>query len=296
MTQITGSRQTALIAGCGYTGLRLGQRLVEEGLRVVGTSQRAERPDMQAAGIEVLTGPLHAPTILTAIEKLKPSLVAYFVPPQRTGDPLPLVLEAARHPALEAFTYASSSSVYGDHGGAWVDETTPIVDNETGDPLRHAAEQLMIEAGQHGAPTRVCRITGIYGPGRTLRQVLESGHYTLIKDHDVWVGRIHVDDLVSGFLAAWRRGRAGRVYNMVDERPHLASEFANLSAHLNHLPRPALITAAEARQRYEAPELRRKLASKRIRCLRLKTELGVQLKYPDYLTGLPAAVESTAHG
>jgi len=276
--------------GCGYTGIRLGRRLIERGLRVVGTSRKADRPDLQSAGIELLTGDLRDPGVLATIRELKPSLVAYFVPPQRSDDPLPLVLDAARNPALEAFIYASSSGVYGDRGGEWVDENTPIVDSETGDPLRHAAERLMSEAARDGAPTRVCRITGIYGPGRTLRRPLESGDYTLIEGHDVWVSRIHADDLVSGFIAAWQKGANGAVYNMVDDSPHRASEFANLSADLNHLPRPAVISEAEARSRYQGGELRRKLASKRIRCARLKQELGVQLKYPSYLTGLPAAV------
>ena len=284
------AKRTALIVGCGYTGVRLGRRLLEMGLRVVGTSRKADRADTHPAGLELLTGDLLDPAVLAAIEKLKPSMVGYFVPPQRADDPLSRVLDAARSRAMEAFVYASSSSVYGDRAGEWVDETTPIVDSETGDPLRYAAERLMSEAGQGGVPTRVCRITGIYGPGRTLRGLLETGAYTLVEGHDVWVNRIHADDLVSGFLAAWQKGNNGAVYNMVDDRPHRASEFANLAADLNHLPRPAVISEAEARTRYAGEELRRKLASKRIRCARLRHDLGVQLKYPSYLTGLPASV------
>lgn len=284
------ARQVALIVGCGYTGIRLGQRLAGMGMRVVGTSRRADRPELAAAGIEVMAGELHDPSVLAAIRQLKPSLVAYFVPPQRGNDPLPQILDASRHRALDAFMYASSTGVYGDRGGAWVDEATPVVDSDSGDPLRQAAERLVIEAGLGGAPTRVCRISGIYGPGRTLRRLLETGNYTLIEGHDPWVGRIHVDDLVSGFIAAWARGHAGAAYNMVDERPHLASEFANLSADLNNLPRPALISVTEARRRYDGAELGRKLASKRIRCGLLRTALGVELQYPTYLEGLPASV------
>lgn len=288
-------KRTALIVGCGYTGMRLGQRLAETGVKVVGTSRRAKGTDLQGAGIEVLAGELHDPAVLASIGALKPSLVAYFVPPQRQDDPLPLVIEASRHAGLEAFLYAGSTGVYGDRGGEWVDETTPIIDKDpTGDPLRHAAERVVLEAGRQGAPTRICRISGIYGPGRTLRSLLETGAYTLIEGHDPWVGRIHVDDLVSGFLAAWTRGSNGAAYNMVDQRPHLASEFSNLSADLNKLPRPPIISLEVARARHAEAELRRKLASKRLRCERLQSELGVEFKYPTYLTGLPAAVAADA--
>ncbi|MEZ5565876.1 MAG: NAD-dependent epimerase/dehydratase family protein [Gammaproteobacteria bacterium] len=286
--------RTALIVGCGYAGLRFGRQLAAMGVRVVGTTRRSHRPDMQAAGLEVLAGELHDAAVLAAIRQLRPSLVAYFVPPRRGNDPLPTVMGASTHPALDAFLYASSSGVYGDRAGGWVDETTPIGNSDgnsgTGDPLRAAAERVLLEASQHDVPGRVCRITGIYGPGRTLRRLLATGNYALIDGHDVWVGRIHVDDLVSGLVAAWIRGRNGSVYNMVDDRPHRASEFANLSADLNNLPRPTVISEAEARQRYDRAELRLKLASKRVRHMLLKTELGVELKYPSYLTGLPASL------
>ena len=241
-------------------------------------------------GIEPMAGDLSEPDFLAALGELSPSVVAYFVAPQKSDDPLPAILAATRTPLLEAFLYASSSSVYGDCGGEWVDETTAISSHSTGDPDRYAAERCVAEAGMKGMPTRICRITGIYGPGRTLKSLLANGKYTLIEGCDPWVNRIHVDDLVAGFIAAWKNGAPGMVYNMVDERPHRASEFANLAADLNHLPRPARISEIEARTRYDAAELRRKLSSKRVRCLRLRNELGVTLRYPEFHTGLAAAV------
>ena len=285
------AQRTALVIGCGYTGIRLARRLLEAGLRVVGTSRRADRgQETGTAGIEFLTGDLRDADLQSRLGELAPSVVAYCVPPQATDDPLAAVLAATSNPSLEAFLYASSSSVYGDRGGAWVDENTAIAPDDPGDTERYAAEQIVIRAGMDGIPTRVCRITGIYGPGRTLRRPLESGQYALIEGHDAWVNRIHVDDLVTGLIAAWLSGSAARVYNMVDERPHRSSEFANLAADLNHLPRPAWISEAEASVRYGPAELRRKLASKRVRCSRLREELGVELKHPGFLTGLVAAV------
>ena len=288
---VSDSGKIALVIGCGYTGIRLARPLLDRGFLVVGVSRHAEHdPELRRAGIQPLAGDLSKPDFLPVLGKLSPSVVAYFVPPQKGDDPLSAVLAATRNPSLEAFLYASSSSVYGDCGGEWVDETTAISSDGTGDPDRYAAECRVAEAGMSGIPTRICRITGIYGPDRTLKRLLESGQYTLIEGGDPWVNRIHVDDLVAGFVAAWEKGTPGMVYNMVDEQPHRASEFANLSADLNHLPRPARISEAEAATRYDAAELHRKLSSKRVRCLRLRNELGLSLKYPGFRTGLVAAV------
>jgi len=282
-----------LIVGCGYTGIPLASRLQEAGYRVTGTARSEHRIDaMHDIGIGVVSGGLDEERTLKLLRALEPALVVYFVPPQKSGpDPLAGVLETFRSSALEAFIYASATSVYGDRQGEWVDEETPIVVDGVADEGRIAGEELALDtAKRNGIPVRVCRISGIYGPGRTLKGLLESGRYTLIDGHDTWVGRIHVDDLVSGIIGAWQRGEDGHVYNMVDQRPHLASEFANLAADLNGLPHPARIDEAQARERYSQAEFRRKVSNKRIRCARLIDELGVELRYPTFETGLPASV------
>lgn len=285
------SGKTALIVGCGYTGSRLARRLADMGFRVIATSRTAKQGlTTRLADIQFIAGDLRDAGVLSALGERSPSVVAYFVAPQQDDDPLAAVLARVRNPALEAFLYASSSSVYGDRAGAWVDETTEIIADNPEDADRHAAERCVAAAARDGIPARICRITGIYGPGRTLRGPLATGQYALIQGHDPWINRIHVDDLVEGFIAAWKKGTAGTSYNMVDERPHLSSEFANLAADLNQLPRPAWISETDARARYDAAELRRKLASKRVRCFRLRDELKVALKYPSFLTGLAAAV------
>lgn len=285
--------QNVLIIGCGYTGIRLAARLNGEGYQVTGTARSEQRIDaMHEVGIGVVSGALDDDQTLDMLRALEPALVVYFVPPQKSGpDPLPGILEAFRSCQLEAFIYASATSVYGDRKGEWVDEDTPIVADGVADEGRIAAEELVLEAARrHGMPARVCRISGIYGPDRTLKGLLASGRYTLIEGHDTWVGRIHVDDLVSGIIAAWQHGEDGHVYNMVDQRPHLASEFANLAADLQGLPRPDRIGEAEARERYSTAEFRRKLSNKRIRCVGLIDKLGVELQYPTFEQGLPASV------
>ncbi len=285
--------KNVLIIGCGYTGLRLATRLIERGCRVTGTARSDARiAAMQAAGVEPVTGALDDAATLRRLVASQPAAVVYFVPPPRSGvDPLPDIVQAFRPLGLEAFIFTSTTSVYGDHKGGWVDETTSVTADTSNDPARIWAERLVLDAGtNYGMPMRICRISGIYGPGRTLRPLLQSGRYALIKGRDTWVGRIHVDDLVTGLIATWQCGENGQVYNMVDQCPHLASEFANLAADLNHLPRPEWISEDTARQRYSDDEFYRKVSNKRIRCARLINDLGVHLQYPSYREGLPASV------
>lgn len=280
--------------GCGYTGLRLGRRLAEMGLAPAGTTRSPERGELlEALGIRPLAGDLLEPVTLSQIDRLDPGVVFYLVPPTTDGpDPLTGVLRALARAPLEAFVYASSTSVYGDRNGGWVDETTMPEPDGDGPAARLAAERTVFAAGrEHQKPTRICRITGIYGPDRTLRGVIERGEYVLIRGRDTWVNRIHVDDLVSGLIAAWRRGGDNRVYNLGDGQPHRASDFASLAADLHGLPRPVWIEEEEARERFGEDRLRRKLGSKRVRNARLRDELGVDLRHPNFRVGLAAAVE-----
>ncbi|UCF18350.1 MAG: NAD-dependent epimerase/dehydratase family protein [Gemmatimonadota bacterium] len=283
----------ALVVGCGYSGERLGGRLLELGYRVVGTTRSEERAALlESAGIEPLVGDLQAPGTVAKLAELDAEVVFHLAPPQgEDKEPLAQVLEAVARPALQAFIYASSTSVYGDWGGQWVDETTEVDPASVAGRERRLAEDAVVELGDVlGISKRICRITGIYGPGRTLRGALESGRYKLISGRDTWVNRVHVDDLVRGLLAAWQRGSDGRVYNLVDAEPHRASEFANLAADLHGLAQPDWIGEEEARRIYGEAQLRRKLDSKRVRSVRLGAELGVELKYPNYRVGLPAAI------
>ncbi len=280
-----------LIVGCGYSGRRLGARLLKSGCRVAGTTRSEERAAfLELAGIDPLVTDLQAPETSASLAEVDAEVVFYLAPPQGRGEETQ-VLKALAGSNLEAFVYASSTSVYGDRGGGWVDETTEVNPVSVAGKERRLAEETVVEVGEAlGIATRICRITGIYGPGRTLRRSLESERYKLIRGNDTWVSRIHVDDLVHGLLAAWQRGRDRRVYNLVDAEPHRASEFADLAAKLHGLPQPEWIGEEEARRTYGEAQLRRKVDSKRVRSVRLGVELGVELEYPNYRIGLPAAI------
>jgi nucleoside-diphosphate-sugar epimerase len=287
--------KVALVLGCGYVGQRIGKRLSEMGLRVVGSTRSLERAaQLEAAGVEPLVGQLSDSKTLKQVRQLGTDEVVYLVPPTTDGkDPLRSVLDVAGRAGLQAFVYVSSTSVYGDRGGEWVDESTPVDPAGVG-LARYEAERAVIEAARAGrVPGRVCRVTGIYGPGRTLRALLESGEYVLVREGDAWVNRIHVDDLVTALLASLRGGTDGQLYNLADDEPHRTSEFANLAADLQGLNRPRWVSETEANELLGEVRLRRKLDSKRVRNASMKDELGVRLAYPSYRTGLPAAVAAT---
>lgn len=291
----------ALIIGCGYTGLRLAARLRAAGLAfpVVGTTRNEARAgEVSAAGAEPLVGDLTRGDVLDRIARLEPGLVVYFVPPRSGGsDPLPGLLSSLAQTGVEAFLYASSTSVYGDRRGGWVDETTELRPENPTARARCAAEQSVLDSTHvAGLPGRICRITGIYGPQRTLKSVLQSGDYVLIEGRDAWVNRIHVEDLVTGLIATWQRGVSGGIYNMADDSPHRASEFANLAAKLHGLPAPRWIEASRAREELSERRLRRKLDSKRVSNGRLREDLRVVLQYPTYKEGLPAAIAEEQRG
>lgn len=286
----------ALVAGCGYAGLRLARLLAEAGHSVTGTTRDPERARrLSEAGIRPLLLDVADPARVRRLEGEAPEACFYLVPPvegegRRIG--VEAVIRALRRAPLEAFVYASSTSVYGDRGGAWVDAAdVPRPDSPTG-RARLAAERAVLRCGwEWDCRPRIGRIGGIYGPGRVLVEAIRSGRYRIVEGVESWSNRIHVDDLAAGLAAIWRRGEDGRVYDLVDDEPHRSSEFARLVAELAGLEL-ATITREEAEERWSEARLARKLGSKRVRNRRLREELGVELAYPTFREGVPAALEA----
>jgi nucleoside-diphosphate-sugar epimerase len=285
----------ALIVGCGYTGLRLGRRLLAEGHRVVGTTRdpgRAER--LEAAGIEAKILDLAQPGGERALNRESPDVCFYLAPPleRSSGAEVEAVLRVLGRAPLEAFVYASSTAVYGDRSGAVVDESSlPHPDSAAG-RARLDTERRVLRAGWSlDTRPRIARIGGIYGPHRTLREAIRDGRYRVIRGYRTWSNRIHVDDLVEGLLAIWRHGQNGRVYNLVDDEPHLTDEFPRMVAERCGLTLRTL-RLEEAREAYGTDRLARKLGSKRVSNARMREELGVRLRYPSFREGVPAALEA----
>lgn len=291
----------ALILGCGYTGERLALRLLGQGHRVTGTTRsRSRAGELRDLGIEPRLLDVSDPESVRRLSGLAPDAAFYLIPPLRDGEEpcreVGDVIDALGRAPLDCFVYVSSTSVYGDRSGEWVDETDePRPDSSTG-RARLAAERTVLEKGwSRDARPRIARVAGIYGPGRTLRERILEGRYQLVEGVDAVTNRIHVDDLVTGLIAVWRKGRNGRIYNMADGHPVASAEYARITAgHLGvELP---VIGLEEARRRYSESRLARKLGSKRVDNRRLREELGVELRYPDVREGLPAALRAEEEG
>jgi len=287
-----------LVLGCGYVGLRLVRRLVEEGHEVTGTTrQRTRFPEIEAAGARpALAEALEANSILPLVE-WRPQVVYDLVAPQRAGEER-YTLWGTRNVAaaffqlpLEALVYLSSTSVYGRRGGDWTDEETPPAPASPLGEARLEAEEIYLRLyHERGLPVRICRAPGIYGPGRTLRGRLETGAYRRMEDEGRWVSRIHVDDLVSGLIGAWQRGRPGGTYLICDDEPVTGQEYAELTAELLAVPLPPMVEREDIRVELSRSAFERRIADRRCSNRRMREELGVIPIYPSVREGIPAAL------
>ncbi len=292
------TRKRALIIGCGYVGCTLARRLLEDGVEVMGTTRSSDRlSELAAEGIIPVLVDVTAPETLRTVVAWRPDVVFDLVRPQRLDDDRYTtwgtrnVAEAFAHAPLEALVYLSSTSVYGRRQGEFTDEETEIDPVSPLGIARAEAERLYLEQYQQdGTPVRIARAPGIYGPGRTLRERLESGAYRRLDDDDLWISRIHVDDLARGLIAAWRRGASGRVYLLCDDEPVTGKEYAELTASLLSLPLPPTVSREDIRHELTSSAFERRVGSRRCSNRRMREELGVIPHYPSVRVGIAAAL------
>jgi nucleoside-diphosphate-sugar epimerase len=292
--------QRAVIMGCGYVGMFLARRLVREGVSVRATTRTPERyPEIEAAGAQPVFAEVMEPGTLRPLAAWKPHVVFDLVRPQNIGaerytvwGTMNIASAFAEHP-LDALVYLSSTSVYGRREGDWTDESTELNPTSPLGEARAESERVYAEIHrEHDFPVRTCRAPGIYGPGRTLRQRLESGAYRRLDDESLWVSRIHVEDLVDGLIAAWRRGTSGEVYLLCDDEPVTSEEYAQLTASLLAIPLPPVIDREDIRHDLSRSAFERRIADRRCSNRRMREELGVVPRYPSVREGLPSALRA----
>lgn len=272
---------TLLSLGHGYCAQALARRLIPQGWRVIGTTRDPERARaLRADGVEPLIWP---------VEDLGPVLaqvshVLASVAPGPEGDPV-----LARHRAelsaarLDWLGYLSTTGVYGDHQGGWVDERTPLTPTTRRGHQRVAAEAEWAALGQ---PLHVFRLAGIYGPGRGPFEKVRNGTARRILKPGQVFSRIHVEDVAQVLEASIRQPHPGAVYNLCDDDPAPPEDVLAHAAALLGLPPPP---AEDWDQAEMTPMARSFYAeSKRVRNDRIKADLGVRLLYPDYRSGLAA--------
>ncbi len=288
-------RTRLLIVGCGDVGLRAAAALPER-VRVLALTSSPERhAELRARGITPLAGNLDQAATLQRLAGLADRVLHLAPPPgEGPGDPRTRALLRAlrrRTPPL-ALVYGSTSGVYGDCGGDWIDETAPLRAGTARAQRRVAAESEVRFLGRSaGVRASILRIPGIYAPDRaggTPRERLLRGTPVLRPEDDVYTNHIHADDLARACLAALWRGAPQRVYHASDDTQLKMGDYFDLAAGLYNLPRPARLSRAEAVQQLPAVLLSFMSESRRLANSRLKRELRLGLHYPTVALGLRA--------
>ena len=278
--------------GLGYSALALAETLLAEGWGVAGTCRAAEKQaDFARRGVEALLFESDRPLVESAFEGV--THVLQSIPPGAEGDPVLAMHGAmlARRRQIRWFGYLSTTGVYGDRGGDWVEEHDDLQPTGERGRRRVAAEvgwSRLLYA--EGLPLHVFRLAGIYGPGRSALDSLRAGTAKrVIKPGQVF-SRIHVADIVQVLRTSMARPNAGAVYNVCDDDPAPPWEVVEYAAELLGIPAPPAVPFEQA----ELSDMARSFYddSKRVRNDRIKRELGVQLMYPSYREGLRALSSS----
>lgn len=280
-------RVRLLIVGCGDVGLRV-LRERSAGLRAIAlTSTAARTAELRAAGAVPLVGNLDEPHTLARLAGLAHRVLHLAPPPAQGGrDPRTRALLAAlaRRSRPDALVYASTSGVYGDCGGARIDETRRVAPATDRAQRRVDAEARVRWFGRaFGVRCSVLRVPGIYAldrPGGDPRERVKRGAPVLQSSDDVFTNHIHADDLARACLAALLRGRAQRVVHASDDSESCMGDHFDLVADLAGLPRPPRLSRTEAQARLSPVQLSFLSESRRLDNRRLVRELRVRLRYP----------------
>jgi nucleoside-diphosphate-sugar epimerase len=215
-------------------------------------------------------------------------------PPDEHGDPVLRMFPAQlqKHSKnLKWVGYLSTTGVYGDRSGDWVDEESPLEPTTERGQRRLEAERSWLKLHtDFGMPVHLFRLAGIYGPGRNqLLNVREGSAKRIIKPGQIF-SRIHVEDIAGVLAASVAKPHPSRAYNVCDDEPCPPQEVVAYAANLLGLPLPPEISFADAEL---SPMAKSFYAdSKRVSNKRIKTELGYKLLYPNYRDGLRALLPS----
>ncbi|MFU8881626.1 MAG: SDR family oxidoreductase [Rhodobacterales bacterium] len=276
--------KTLLSFGHGYSARALAQRLVPQGWTVFGTTRNADKvPALAAEGVTPILWP--DGDLRGALSKASHILCS--AGPDAAGDPVLALLrdqiaQAADH--LQWVGYLSTTGVYGDFEGGWVDENTPLAPSTRRGQMRLDAERQWRSIP--GLPLHIFRLAGIYGPGRgPFEKVRQGTARRIIKPGQVF-SRIHVDDIAQVLEASINRPNPGAIYNLCDNDPAPPQDVIGYAAELLGLPQPEEVPFDKAEM---TPMARSFYAeNKRVSNGRIITELGINLIHPDYRHGLRA--------
>ncbi|MCM2265501.1 MAG: SDR family oxidoreductase [Desulfuromonadales bacterium] len=280
-----------LIIGCGDIGVRVARLEQAQGGAVAGLARSeagAER--LRGLGIEPVTGDLDEPESLSGLPTAG-KLIFFFAPPPG-GGPWDTRMRnfcaaVGSDQAPAKVIYISTSGVYGDCGGAWVTEETPVNAQTSRAKRRLDAESVLQEWGARlGVSVVILRVTGIYGPGRLPLARLQQGHPVLDEAESPPTNRIHADDLAAVCVAAAQRAENGEIFNVSDGQPGTMTQYFSVAADLLGLPRPPQVSMEEARRVMTPMMLSYLTETRRMDNRRMMEKLGVTLLYPNLQSGL----------
>jgi len=287
------SGNSLFLFGRGYIARRLtaerngpGQFGDGDGYRVIGATYRDGGTPRANGDMPIGSGE----AILSALSEATHILIS--TPPVQGRDP---VLSAVDHrklaqlPKLRWIGYLSSTGVYGDYQGDWVDETSPLRATRARSADRMNAEAEWLKCSAAGLPVSVFRLSGIYGPGRSAFDALRKGRARRIDKPGQVFSRCHVDDICAVLRRSMAGSGSGGIYNVADNQPAPQHEVVAHAARMIGVAAPPLIPIDEADL---SPAAREFYAScRRVRNDRIKKDLGVALACPTFADGLQAIAD-----
>lgn len=280
---------TLLCLGLGYCARHYAATFGDRFDRILGTS----RAPKSHGPVEMMAFDAKAPSneIRLAVAAATHLLVS--AAPEESGDPILASLGGtlATAPNLSGIVYLSSLGVYGDHAGAWVDETAPTNPaHERGGARLRAEQEWQALGRRRGVPVGILRLAGIYGPGQNAFTRLLAGRAHRVAKPGHVFNRIHVADIAQAIDAAFHL-RAADIFNVTDDEPAPYSDQVLMAAELLGIEPPRELSMAEAAATLTPFALSFYSGCVRVRNDRLKRELGVTLRYPTYREGLRALFE-----
>ncbi len=283
-----------LVFGPGYSAQPIIAKAQQNDWRLYGTYRKEEKR-LQLETNNIIPIDFHTGEI-AKFDKQAPTHILISIAPKGDGDPTLSVWRNWLSGLLNirSINYLSSTNVYGDHGGEWVDETTiPSPSLERGIRRQKAEIEWQTFAEENNTRAFIYRLAGIYGPSRNAFSALKVGRAKcIIKENQVF-SRIHVEDIKQTVWAAMTGSHAGGVFNLADDNPTPPHEVIEAAAAMLECPSPK----REPWETADLSEMARSfyLESKRVKNTKIKQELGVELKYPTYQDGLKALLEAGAH-
>ena len=280
-----------LVLGLGYAGVAVARQARASGHAVAGT---ARDPARLAPAVRPL-----AISFAGAAEAIRAaSHLLVTAPPGEAGDPVLAAHRAALDAALAAGAlrwvgYVSTTGVYGDHGGAEVDEDTAAAPGQARSRRRLAAEEAWRAATAGRAALDLMRAGGIYGPGRSAFDDLRAGTARRVVRPGHAFSRIHRDDIALAVLAAMAQDRrpAPRVLHLVDDEPAESAAVTEHAARLLGIAPPPAIPFETARAAMSSMALSFWSENRRVANAKTKAALGIAWRYPTYREGLAAILE-----